>query len=71
MAATVTHKPKAGAKLTGVEYESANHHVVSIAPADIGAAASNHDHANAYAPVDHSHAAAITHAQALARGLGA
>lgn len=71
MTATVTHQPKSGAKLTGTEYESADHHVVEITAADIGAAADDHDHENVYAPVEHSHDAAITHAQALARGLGA
>ena len=31
----VTHKPKAGAKLTGTEYEAADAHVVALAAGDI------------------------------------
>lgn len=37
MAASVTHKPKAGALLTGTEYEAADSHTVSITAADVGA----------------------------------
>ncbi len=71
MTATVTHKKKAGDKLTGAEYESTSHHVVSIAVSDIGAAADDHDHDADYAVIDHTHEGGITHPQALARGLGA
>lgn len=55
MTATVTHQPKAGATLTGTEYEAADHHVVSITPADIGAAADDHDHDGTYATSGHTH----------------
>ena len=47
MAATVTHTPKAGARLTGAEYESATHHTVSITAADVGASATGHTHTHA------------------------
>lgn len=56
MAATVTHKAKAGATLTGAEYEAADHHVISIAAADIGAATAGHDHTGTYATTGHTHA---------------
>lgn len=44
MTATVTHQPKAGATLTGTEYEASDHHVVTIAAADIGAAPTTADY---------------------------
>lgn len=47
------HKAKAGATLTGAEYEAADHHVISIAAADIGAAESGHNHDAAYATTGH------------------
>ena len=71
MTATVTHKPKAGAKLTGAEYEAANHHVVSIAAADIGAAADDHDHDADYATTGHDHDADYEVAGAVASHAGA
>lgn len=45
MAASVTHKPKGAALLTGTEYEAADAHTVSITAADVGAAATAHSHA--------------------------
>ena len=56
MTATVTHQPKAGATLTGAEYEATDHHVISIAAADIGAAAAGHNHDATYATTGHTHA---------------
>lgn len=56
MTATVTHQPKAGATLTGAEYEAADHHVVSITATDIGAAESGHNHDATYATTGHTHA---------------
>lgn len=32
---SVTHTPKAGATLTGTEYEASDHHVISLEAADI------------------------------------
>jgi hypothetical protein len=56
----VTHKAKAGALLTGTEYEAADSHVVDIDPADIGAATDDHNH-----DVDYEAAGAVaTHAAA-------
>lgn len=51
MTATVTHTPKAGATLTGAEYESATHHVVAIPHADTtGQTATDHHPAPAAGP---------------------
>jgi hypothetical protein len=55
MTASVTHTPKAGELLTGEEYEAADHHVVAITPADIGASADDHDHAADYSALAHEH----------------
>jgi hypothetical protein len=49
MTATVQHAPKAGAKLTGTEYEAADHHTIT------GVALSDHTHTGVYAVTDHTH----------------
>jgi len=52
----VAHTPKAGAQLSGDEYEAADHHVITLSASDVGAAADDHDHDSTYATVGHSHA---------------
>lgn len=54
MAATVTHTPKAGSKLTGAEYESASHHTVSVAHADLSSVTANQHHNQSHSQTDHS-----------------
>ena len=48
MAATVTHTPKAGTKLTGAEYESASHHSVSVAHADLSTVTADQHHTQSH-----------------------
>ena len=44
---SITHKPKAGALLTGTEYEAADAHTVTLTASDVGAAATAHVHSGA------------------------
>jgi hypothetical protein len=62
----VRHTPKAGATLTGTEYEATDHHIITLTAADVGAESSGAvaTHAGAADPhtgyrlesADHSHA---------------
>lgn len=59
MAASVTHKPKAGALLTGTEYEAADSHTVAVAHADLSSVTANQHHSQAHALNSSDHSGAF------------
>lgn len=54
MAASVTHKAKAGSLLTGTEYEAADSHVVSVAHTDLSSVTADQHHNQSHTQADHT-----------------